>query len=145
MGYLLILLSVWICALIILASYKVKLLSNRNLFLFIINILLLILILTFSVINLFLFYLFFEIRLIPTLLLILGWGYQPERIQAGLYLLFYTLLGSLPILVGIFYLYKINKRLDITIFNLLNFNNLYLYLRFNIVFLVKFPMYIFHL
>jgi NADH-ubiquinone oxidoreductase chain 4 len=49
------------------------------------------------------FYLFFEISLIPTLILILGWGYQPERIQAGIYLLFYTLVASLPILVGIFF------------------------------------------
>jgi len=28
---------------------------------------------------------FFDIRLIPTLFLILGWGYQPERFQAGIY------------------------------------------------------------
>jgi NADH-ubiquinone oxidoreductase chain 4 len=37
--------------------------------------------------------------------LILGWGYQPERVQAGIYLLFYTLLASLPLLVGILYVY----------------------------------------
>ena len=30
---------------------------------------------------------------------------QPERLQAGIYLLFYTLLASLPLLVGIFYIY----------------------------------------
>lgn len=30
------------------------------------------------------FYLFFERRLVPTLFLILGWGYQPERLQANL-------------------------------------------------------------
>jgi NADH-ubiquinone oxidoreductase chain 4 len=43
--------------------------------------------------------------LIPTLFLILGWGYQPERVQAGIYLLFYTLLASLPLLVGIIFVY----------------------------------------
>jgi NADH-ubiquinone oxidoreductase chain 4 len=43
--------------------------------------------------------------LIPTLFLILGWGYQPERVQAGIYLLFYTLLAPLPLLVGILYVY----------------------------------------
>jgi len=37
--------------------------------------------------------------------LILGWGYQPERVQAGIYLLFYTLLASLPLLVGILFVY----------------------------------------
>jgi NADH-ubiquinone oxidoreductase chain 4 len=40
------------------------------------------------------------------LFLILGWGYQPERVQAGIYLLFYTLFASLPLLVGILYIYN---------------------------------------
>jgi NADH-ubiquinone oxidoreductase chain 4 len=53
---------------------------------------------TFRRIGLLSFYIFFESRLIPTLFLILGWGYQPERVQAGIHLLFYTLLASL--LVG---------------------------------------------
>jgi len=43
--------------------------------------------------------------LIPTLFLILCWGYQPERVQAGISLLFYTLLASLPLLVGILFAY----------------------------------------
>jgi NADH-ubiquinone oxidoreductase chain 4 len=66
--------------------------------------------LQFSRINLFSFYLFFESSLITTVFLILGWGYQPERLQAGIYLLFYTLLASLPILVGIFYVYSVYSR-----------------------------------
>jgi len=33
-------------------------------------------------------------------------GYQPERVQAGIYLLSYTLLASLPLLVGIFFVYN---------------------------------------
>jgi NADH-ubiquinone oxidoreductase chain 4 len=52
------------------------------------------------------FYIFFKSSLIPTLFLILGWGYQPERVQAGIYLLFYTLLTSLPLLVGILFVYN---------------------------------------
>jgi hypothetical protein len=42
----------------------------------------------------------------PTLFLILTWGYQPERIQAGIYLLFFTLLTSLPLLVGILFVFR---------------------------------------
>jgi len=38
--------------------------------------------------------------------LILDWEYQPERVQAGIYLLFYTLLASLPLLVGILFIYN---------------------------------------
>jgi len=61
---------------------------------------------TFRRISLLSFYIIFESRLIPTLFLILGWGYQPERVQAGIYLLFYTLLASLPLLVGILFIYN---------------------------------------
>jgi len=40
-------------------------------------------------------------------ILIWGWGYQPERIQAGIYLLFFlTLLASLPLLFGILFIYN---------------------------------------
>nr|YP_010981971.1 NADH dehydrogenase subunit 4 [Anotylus gibbulus]UZA61061.1 NADH dehydrogenase subunit 4 [Anotylus gibbulus] len=145
LSILLIILSIWICSLMILASLKVKNMYNKYLFMILINIMLLVLILTFSCLNLFLFYLFFEMSLIPTLLLILGWGYQPERIQAGLYLLFYTLLASLPLLVGIFYIFNKSNSLSFCLLNLLNYNNIYLYFSCNIVFLVKFPMYLFHL
>lgn len=69
----LILLSFWICGLIIMSSrgvYFIKL--NFNYFLFNVLFLLFILMLTFRTINLFLFYVFFERSLIPTLFLILG-------------------------------------------------------------------------
>jgi len=114
------------------------------LFIIMILILLIILFLTFRRINVFIFYLFFERRLIPTLFLILGWGYQPERLQAGLYLLFYTLLASLPILIGIFYLYTINGSL---LFNFLKIrsSNILFYLCIIIAFLVKMPIFLFHL
>lgn len=47
----------------------------------------------------FLFFFFFERRLIPTAVLILRWGHQPERLQAGLQIIIYTVCGSLPFLV----------------------------------------------
>jgi NADH-ubiquinone oxidoreductase chain 4 len=106
---------------------------------------LLLLFCTFSRINLFSFYLFFESSLIPTVFLILGWGYQPERLQADIYLLFYTLLASLPILVGIFYVYSV---LNSTCFYLLlKFNSFSILFYFCIVFafLVKMPIFLVHL
>nr|AGH15606.1 NADH dehydrogenase subunit 4 [Mactra antiquata]AGH15618.1 NADH dehydrogenase subunit 4 [Mactra antiquata] len=45
------------------------------------------------------FYFFFEFSLIPTLWMILKWGYQPERLQAGMFLLMYTAGASLPLLM----------------------------------------------
>jgi len=74
-------------------------------FLFVVIFLNIMLYCTFRRVGLLSFYIFFESRLIPTLFLILGWGYQPERVQAGIYLLFYTLLASLPLLVGILFVY----------------------------------------
>lgn len=103
------------------------------------------LVLTFSRINLLLFYLFFEISIIPTLLLILGWGYQPERLQAGIYLLFYTIFGSLPLLLGIFYLIRNVGLLSIVIINNFYFIELFIYLRLIFAFLVKIPIFFVHL
>nr|AQZ26101.1 NADH dehydrogenase subunit 4 [Semelidae sp. STW-2017] len=53
----------------------------------------------FSCMDLIPFFFFFESSLIPTVVLILGWGYQPERLQAGLQMIIYTVCGSLPLLV----------------------------------------------
>nr|WAR69317.1 NADH dehydrogenase subunit 4 [Dodona eugenes] len=142
----LILLSIWICSLMIMASenlYKTNL--YLNFFLLNILLLLLMLFLTFSVMNLFMFYLFFEGSLIPTLMLIIGWGYQPERIQAGMYLLFYTLFMSLPLLLGIFYIYTKSDCLMIYLLKFYNFNNMLLYISMIMAFLVKMPMYFIHL
>nr|WCO11115.1 NADH dehydrogenase subunit 4 [Phylloscopus collybita]WCO11154.1 NADH dehydrogenase subunit 4 [Phylloscopus collybita]WCO11180.1 NADH dehydrogenase subunit 4 [Phylloscopus collybita]WCO11193.1 NADH dehydrogenase subunit 4 [Phylloscopus collybita]WCO11206.1 NADH dehydrogenase subunit 4 [Phylloscopus collybita] len=62
--------------------------------------------LAFSSSNLMLFYIAFEATLIPTLILITRWGSQPERLNAGIYLLFYTLASSLPLLITIIHLHN---------------------------------------
>nr|YP_009543457.1 NADH dehydrogenase subunit 4 [Indicator xanthonotus]AYU71277.1 NADH dehydrogenase subunit 4 [Indicator xanthonotus] len=62
-------------------------------------------ILAFSTTELTLFYISFEATLIPTLLLITRWGNQPERLSAGIYLLLYTLISSLPLLITILHLH----------------------------------------
>lgn len=62
------------------------------------------LLIVFYVDSLIIFYLGFEIRVIPILLILFGWGYQPDRLEAGFYMLIYTVLFSLPLLLKIFYL-----------------------------------------
>nr|UPX88624.1 NADH dehydrogenase subunit 4 [Ptychoptera scutellaris] len=145
-SYGMILLSFWICSLMMMASESVVRNNNYlNYFSFMVLFLLLMLVLTFSSMNLFLFYLFFESSLIPTLFLILGWGYQPERLQAGIYLLFYTLLGSLPLLIGILFMYNSLNTLSFSL--LINFNLNYIFFYFCMIgaFLVKMPMFLVHL
>lgn len=99
-------LTLWIRALIICARINIYInnQSSQQFFIYIIM-LCLILVITFRVNNILLFYVRFESSLIPTLLLIIGWGYQPERIQAGIYIILYTIAASLPLLLRIIYIY----------------------------------------
>lgn len=46
----------------------------------------------------------------PIIVLILGWGYQPERLQAAGYILMYTVSASMPLLVGLLILFRKNGR-----------------------------------
>nr|YP_009484282.1 NADH dehydrogenase subunit 4 [Paratoxodera polyacantha]AVQ55068.1 NADH dehydrogenase subunit 4 [Paratoxodera polyacantha] len=146
LSYGLTMLSFWICILMIMASYSViRYKFYNHLFLFLILLLLLMLCCTFCSCNMISFYIFFEGSLIPTLFLIYGWGYQPERLQAGMYLLFYTLFASLPLLMGLLYLYN-HMKLFIFSFNKYNdCMNVYLYMSMIMAFLVKMPMYLMHL
>nr|AGO28073.1 NADH dehydrogenase subunit 4 [Opistoplatys sp. HL-2013] len=136
-------LSVWIILLMILASFSVYSFNNYYFeFMFIIYLLFIFLFLSFSVCDLFMFYLFFESSLIPTMLLILGWGYQPERLTAGFYFMFYTLVASLPLLISIFF---IKYNYFCSFYFLLYFGcNFYLYFFMILAFLVKMPLVFVH-
>nr|AIY62148.1 NADH dehydrogenase subunit 4 [Glyptotermes sp. C TB-2014] len=145
-SYGLILLSFWICVLMITASESVvRSVYYPGLFLCFVILLMVMLLCTFGSTSLFSFYLFFESSLIPTVFLILGWGYQPERLQAGIYLLFYTLLASLPLLVGIFYVYDtVNSVCLFLLIGLDTFNSLF-YFCMVFAFLISMPMFLVHL
>lgn len=99
------------------------------------------LLLTFSSSNLFVFYIIFEIILIPTLIIITRYGNQPERLQAGLYLIIYTITASLPLLLGILIMkYNTNILYSYSTCFKINFTIILL-----LAFLVKIPIFIFHL
>nr|YP_004935640.1 NADH dehydrogenase subunit 4 [Alloeorhynchus bakeri]ADI75227.1 NADH dehydrogenase subunit 4 [Alloeorhynchus bakeri] len=139
----LVLLTLWIIMLMIMASTKVL---SESMYLgefsFILLSLSIVLCLSFTSSNFFLFYLFFESSLIPTLFLIYGWGYQPERISAGYYLLFYTLFASLPLLISLFY---INMNSCTLYFDLIGLcMNMYIFMALIFAFLIKMPLIMFH-
>nr|YP_009407013.1 NADH dehydrogenase subunit 4 [Typhlatya consobrina]ASA39549.1 NADH dehydrogenase subunit 4 [Typhlatya consobrina] len=148
-SYILILLSFWIVALVIKGSQKVDETSNfSSLFLFMNIILLLSLVMTFCCMDYLLFYICFEASLIPTLILILGWGYQPERLQAGIYMLFYTLFGSLPLLVSFLMMYSVGGSLVFNLVNIGQYCNLTYFIWYFCTFFaftVKLPMFTVHL
>nr|WRO45136.1 NADH dehydrogenase subunit 4 [Habronychus sp.] len=143
-SYFFILLTLWILGLMILASEKIITMNfYSKMFILMLLMLMISLFLVFSSMNLFIFYIFFEISVIPTLILILGWGYQPERIQAGIYMFFYMLLTSLPMMVSIFYLYMKFNSLDF--FKLMYLDSYLLFFCLTMIFMVKIPMYFVHL
>jgi len=91
-------LSVLIAAIIITARTKIYQEQNNPKSFIIFNLLLLIILINcFSASNIINFYIWFEASLIPTILIIINWGYQPERLQARIYLIIYTITASLPI------------------------------------------------
>jgi NADH-ubiquinone oxidoreductase chain 4 len=80
------------------------------------------------------------------LFLILGWGYQPERIQARVYLFFYTLLAFLSLLVGILFIY--NSLGSLCLFLLSGNKNLVgdlFYICIVFAILVRIPIFMVHL
>lgn len=143
MSFSLILLRIWIIFLMVLArSFLYKNGIYIYEFIFVNIFILMFLVIRFGVNRLFIYYLFFECRLIPTLVLIFGWGYQPERLVAGYYLMFYTLFFSLPMLLGIFY---INNCCFGVFYFLVDVNySLYLYFAMLMAFLVKIPIIFVH-
>nr|AEV91693.1 NADH dehydrogenase subunit 4 [Thysanoessa raschii] len=146
---LLILLSFWITALVLSSSHKIYKNNNFTFMFLLMNIsLLFFLIITFSCMDYLSFYVSFEASLIPTLILILGWGYQPERIQAGVYFLFYTMFASLPLLVSILFVYYYCGGVCMNLYTVLTEASLVNYMWYLITvfaFVVKLPMFMVHL
>nr|YP_009040529.1 NADH dehydrogenase subunit 4 [Aegithalos fuliginosus]YP_009040542.1 NADH dehydrogenase subunit 4 [Aegithalos bonvaloti]AHJ11050.1 NADH dehydrogenase subunit 4 [Aegithalos fuliginosus]AHJ11063.1 NADH dehydrogenase subunit 4 [Aegithalos bonvaloti] len=107
--------------------------------------------LAFSASELTLFYIAFEATLIPTLILITRWGSQPERLNAGIYLLFYTLASSLPLLIAILHLHNQIGTLYLPMLKLQHptmtdsWTNTILSLALLVAFMVKAPLYGLHL
>nr|YP_009343964.1 NADH dehydrogenase subunit 4 [Echinothrix diadema]APT41366.1 NADH dehydrogenase subunit 4 [Echinothrix diadema] len=150
----LIILSCWLAPLSILASINHLQLSSsleQRTFVSLIIIITTALIVTFSSLELILFYIAFETTLIPTLIIITRWGAQMERFQAGLYFMFYTLFGSLPLLISLIAIYFSSLSLSIPNTELSWLPNngiasLSIWWTLSIIaFLVKMPVYGFHL
>nr|YP_010454119.1 NADH dehydrogenase subunit 4 [Inioteuthis japonica]QXJ42109.1 NADH dehydrogenase subunit 4 [Inioteuthis japonica] len=146
-------LTFWISGLMMIASnYSVKILNNKSLnFSLVVMLLCILVILFFVSSNIMYFYIFFEISLIPTLMLIVGWGYQPERLQAGIYMMLYTISASLPLLISLLMLGFMYKSFNMMLIYYLNclsvlYNvNIFWFLGIMMAFLVKLPMFSVHL
>lgn len=107
-SFVLVSLSFFVGGLMLSVSYRRVKFSKKfvSLFIFLSFFMSFILLFSFFRSNILYFYVYFEVVLIPIFLLVIGWGYQPERVQAGIYMLFYTLFASLPLLFIILLLCK---------------------------------------
>ena len=106
----------------------------------------------FAALDLVLFYIFWEVMLIPMYLLIGVWG-GPRRVYAAVKFILYTVAGSLLMLVAILYLYFAHHgATGVYTFNLLELYDtpltrdvqLWLFGAFAIAFAIKVPMFPFH-
>nr|YP_010990664.1 NADH dehydrogenase subunit 4 [Paravarcia deceptrix]WOW99108.1 NADH dehydrogenase subunit 4 [Paravarcia deceptrix] len=142
-SFLFINLSVWVCILMIYSVVIYFNNCNNIFFLLCMNFLVLMLFIVFLVLDFFFFYFFFEGSLIPVFLIIFGWGYQPERLMAGFYLIFYTLFASFPFLLVILFIMNFYGGF----FFFFDFKLIDNFLMFFILFsfMIKFPLFGFHL
>jgi len=81
-----------------------------------------------------LLYTFFELSLLPVLILIIGWGVQRERVRAGFHLIVYTFLLSGPLFLIIVSTTKVSTQRRSPLLRLL----------IGIAFIVKTPLYFVH-
>ena len=79
-----------------------------------------------------LFYAFFEMRILPITVILYLYGYQPEKLQASLFLLIYTVIRRLPLLFFI-----ITCPISLVSASLIT-------LPITLAFMVKTPMYLLH-
>jgi proton-translocating NADH-quinone oxidoreductase chain M len=102
----------------------------------------------FCTLDLIFFYFFFESILIPMFILIGVWGSRQRKIHAVYQLFFYTLVGSLFMLLGILTIYSHVQATDIKVLSNINFSfyrQIFLWLAFFLAFSVKIPLFPFHI
>lgn len=85
-------------------------------------------------------YIFFELTLFPIIVIILVFGSQIEKINSSYYLIFYTIFCRIPWLIIFFFV-----NIDLIFNYLFILFSWELTLFFSLLFLVKFPIYFFHL
>nr|YP_004733736.1 NADH dehydrogenase subunit 4 [Hepsetus odoe]QDE12561.1 NADH dehydrogenase subunit 4 [Hepsetus odoe]BAK42130.1 NADH dehydrogenase subunit 4 [Hepsetus odoe] len=150
----LLVLTCWLLPLMILASQNhisPEPIHRQRMYITLLTSLQAFLILAFGATEIIMFYIMFEATLIPTLILITRWGNQTERLNAGTYFLFYTLAGSLPLLVALLLLQQSTGTLSMLILpyaplmTLHTWGDKIWWAGCLIAFLVKMPLYGVHL
>uniref|UniRef100_A0A1S6XZG1 NADH-ubiquinone oxidoreductase chain 4 n=3 Tax=Acrossocheilus TaxID=75335 RepID=A0A1S6XZG1_9TELE len=150
----LLVLTCWLLPLMILASQNhisPEPIARQRTYIMLLASLQTFLIMAFGATEIIMFYIMFEATLIPTLIIITRWGNQTERLNAGTYFLFYTLAGSLPLLVALLLLQQSTGTLSMLVLQysqplqLNSWGHTIWWAGCLIAFLVKMPLYGVHL
>lgn len=140
------LLTSFLFPIIFLSAWSIQ--KNGKLFFFCLFFIEIFLILVFSTLDLFVFYIFFELILIPMLILILGWGSRSRKVKAAFYFFFYTFFGSFLMLLGLLSLYFSVGSLNVLYLMNLSWDlesELFFWLLFFFAFAIKIPMFPFYI
>lgn len=94
------------------------------------------------------FYVLFEMAVLPIFIIIIGWGYRVNRVQSAVYMFLYTFLSSIPFLIFLLFFFLEGC----SFFSSENFflpelscYGGFFWATFCLVFLVKLPVFFFHL
>nr|AIE42623.1 NADH dehydrogenase subunit 4 [Vespa bicolor] len=138
-SYMLVILSLWI-------SGCMLMINMMKLMEFMILILMIFLVMCFFSLNLLMFYLMFEVSLLPIFFLILYGGYSYERYESIMYMLMYTVVSSMPFLWLLLLLYLDYSSLMILLLIFLNLKlDGIMFFLCLLGFMVKMPMFLFHI
>nr|ALF03925.1 NADH dehydrogenase subunit 4 [Trichuris sp. TTB1]QRK25847.1 NADH dehydrogenase subunit 4 [Trichuris trichiura]QRK25873.1 NADH dehydrogenase subunit 4 [Trichuris trichiura] len=136
LSYTMIMLTMWLFI-----SYSIHLIKEKKLYQTMVMLYFPLLAVFFSTDNIFMFYIMFEMSILPIFLIILGWGNQPERLMASNYLLVYTLLFSFPLMIIIL--------LTVNFHNSFNWQFLeiepFIWILLMLPFFIKIPIFLLHL
>nr|AIG20057.1 NADH dehydrogenase subunit 4 [Bemisia tabaci complex sp. Asia I] len=129
-------LAIWIIFILIFNKINLPSTYNKSMFM-----MLTLLMLTFYSWNLMMFYLMFEMSMIIVLGVIMTWGYQPERVEAALFMIMMTILTSLPFIVSM-----MNNSTNLSLWNIqyMKINN-WEYMSLMLVFMMKMPTMFLHM
>nr|YP_010389717.1 NADH dehydrogenase subunit 4 [Polistes rothneyi]UPT34489.1 NADH dehydrogenase subunit 4 [Polistes rothneyi] len=138
-SFYLILLSLWIIGCLMMMNLN-------NFMKFLIFLMMMILFLSFLTLNLLMFYLMFEMSLLPIFFMIMYGGYTLERFEAMMYMLMYTVISSMPFLwlmIKVFMNYK-SLMMIFMMYKMIELNY-FMYLIFILTFMIKMPIFLFHI
>nr|BAV14599.1 NADH dehydrogenase subunit 4 [Premnas biaculeatus] len=147
-------LTCWLLPLMILASQNhtsSEPIGRQRMYITLLTSLQVFLIMAFCATEVIMFYVMFEAPLFLTLIIITRWGNQTEQLNAGTYFLFYTLAGSLPLLVALLLLQNTTGTLSLLTLQytptmeLSSYADKFWWAGCLLAFLVKMPLYGAHL